>query len=113
MSRLLIAVSAVMVWLASAPAQADTFRCPNGELVSTGDSIAVVAIKCDPPSYKNSRMESEAGHRGGTILINVEEWTYNEGSNRLIHILTFRNGLLTQVQSGGYGNDALPHQHTL
>ncbi len=103
MSRMFIPVLTILVWLASVPAQADIFRCPNGALVSTGDSIAVVAMKCDPPSYKSNRMESEAGHRGATILITVEEWTYNEGSNRLIHILTFRNGVLTQVQSGGYG----------
>lgn len=93
----------VCLLLAVTPALADTFRCPNGALVSTGDSISVVAMKCDPPSYKTSRMESGAGHRGATILSSVEEWTYNEGPHRLIHILTFRNGILTQVQTGGYG----------
>lgn len=103
MSRICGAVMALMIWSATLPAQADIYRCPNGALVSTGDSIAVVAIKCDTPSYKTSRTESEGGRRGATILISVEEWTYNEGSNRLIHILTFRNGVLTQVQSGGYG----------
>ena len=84
-------------------AAADDFRCPNGSIVSTGDNLAIVAMKCDPPSFKTSRMESEAGHRGATIMINVEEWTYNEGPNRLVHILTFRNGVLAAVQTAGFG----------
>jgi hypothetical protein len=92
-----------MIWSANVPAQADIYRCPNGALVSTGDSIAVVAIKCDPPSYKTSRVEGELANKRTAVPVSVEEWTYNEGSNRLIHILTFRNGVLTQVQSGGYG----------
>ena len=96
-------VLAITLWLASASAHADTFRCPNGELVSTGDSIAVVAIKCDPPSYKTSRVEGELANKRTAVPVSVEEWTYNEGSSRLIHILSFRNGILTQVQSGAYG----------
>jgi len=63
----------------AAAAQADNFRCPNGAIVSTGDSMSQVYIECDPPSFKNTRTESESGYRGATILINVEEWTYNEG----------------------------------
>lgn len=82
---------------------ADNFRCPNGEIVSTGDRQSIVAMKCDPPSYKSTRTESEAGYKGATILVSIEEWTYNEGPNRLVHILTFRNGLLDSVQTAGFG----------
>ena len=42
-------------------ASADNFRCPNGSIVSTGDNISIVSMKCDPPTYKNSRTESEEG----------------------------------------------------
>ncbi|MDY0383799.1 DUF2845 domain-containing protein [Trichlorobacter sp.] len=84
-------------------ARADNFRCPNGAIVSTGDTMAEVYVECDPPSFKNVRTESEAGYRGTTILINVEEWTYNEGPHRLMHTLTFRNGVLEKVQTLGYG----------
>lgn len=87
----------------AAAAQADNFRCPNGAIVSTGDSMSQVYIECDPPSFKNTRTESESGYRGATILINVEEWTYNEGPHRLVHLLVFRNGILTEVQTLGYG----------
>ena len=86
-----------------AMASADIFRCPNGALVSTGDSMSEVYIKCDPPSFKNTRTETEGGYKGATIVINVEEWTYNEGPHRLVHLLVFRNGVLAEVRSLGYG----------
>lgn len=82
---------------------ADNFRCPNGTIVSTGDNQSIVAMKCDTPTYKLSRMETEAGYRGATIVINIEEWTYNEGPDRLVHLLIFRNGILSSVQTAGFG----------
>ncbi|MDK9717443.1 MAG: DUF2845 domain-containing protein [Trichlorobacter sp.] len=102
MIRISLFISGLLFGLASIAA-ADNFRCPNGEIVSTGDRQSIVAMKCDPPTYKNSRTESEAGYRGATILVSVEEWTYNEGPHRLVHILTFRNGLLDSVQTAGFG----------
>jgi hypothetical protein len=84
-------------------AHADNFRCPNGSIVSTGDSISVVALKCDSPSFTNRREEPIDSDRGKPIYIEVQEWTYNEGPNRLVHFLIFRNGVLTEVRSGGYG----------
>jgi len=97
----LLALAAALT-LATA-AHADNFRCPNGSIVSTGDSMSAVYLECDPPSFKTVRTESEAGHKGATILINVEEWTYNEGPHRLVHTLVFRNGVLVEVQTLGYG----------
>lgn len=102
MMKTALLIPALLFGLASV-AVADNFRCPNGEIVSTGDRQSIVAMKCDPPTYKNTRTESEAGYKGATILVSVEEWTYNEGPNRLVHILTFRNGLLDSVQTAGFG----------
>lgn len=102
MIRRTLLILGLVLGLASVAA-ADNFRCPNGEIVSTGDRLSIVAMKCDPPTYKNTRTESEAGHRGATILVSVEEWTYNEGPNRLVHILTFKNGILDSVQTAGFG----------
>jgi len=102
MMRASLLLSALLLSQASV-AVADNFRCPNGEIVSTGDNQSIVAMKCDPPTYKNARTESVAGHKGATILVSVEEWTYNEGPHRLVHILTFRNGLLDSVQTAGFG----------
>lgn len=84
-------------------AHADNFRCPNGSIVSTGDSISVVALKCDSPSFTTRREEAMENTRGKPVYIEVQEWTFNEGPNRLLHFLIFRNGVLTEVRSGGYG----------
>ncbi len=91
------------VLILSTSAFSDNFRCPNGNIVSTGDRLVIVATKCDPPTGKSSRMQSEAGQQGATILNNIEEWVYNEGTHRLVHILTFRNGVLESVSTEGYG----------
>jgi len=88
--------------LTASAAYADTFRCPNGSIVSTGDNIAVVATKCDSPTFV-SRRDEPVSHGGRTVYIEVQEWTYNEGPDRLLHTLVFRNGILREVQSGGYG----------
>lgn len=96
------AVLALLLVMATS-ASADNFRCPNGEIVSTGDRQSIVAMKCDPPSFKSGRTETTSGHSGATILENIDEWTYNEGPNRLVHILTFRNGILDSIQTAGFG----------
>jgi hypothetical protein len=101
MKPILVATSLLILWASAA--SADTFRCPNGAIVSTGDRISEVSIKCDPPTFRDTRTESEAGRRGATILINVEEWTYNEGPHRLVHLLVFNNGILTEVRTLGFG----------
>ena len=93
---------ALCCFLTASVAYADNFRCPNGSIVSTGDSMAVVATKCDSPSFVTQRDEPVS--RGGrTVYIEVQEWTFNEGPDRLLHTLVFRNGILEAVQSGGYG----------
>ena len=101
MGRLLLLAAFLVIF--TAEAFADNFRCPNGAIVSTGDRIAEVYVKCDPPSFRDKRTESESGHRGATILINVEEWTYNEGPHRLMHLLIFYNGILSEIRTLGFG----------
>jgi hypothetical protein len=84
-------------------AHADNFRCPNGSIISSGDSISEVMVKCDAPTNKVKRTDSDETIRGRVRYIEVEEWTYNEGPNSLIHYLTFRNGVLTEVKTGTFG----------
>jgi len=84
-------------------ASADIFRCPNGNLVSTGDSISEVYVKCDPPNFTVKRTEGEDTSRGRVRYVEVEEWTYNEGINTLVHYLIFRDGVLVQVRTGTFG----------
>lgn len=101
MKRLLMLTALLVV---SVPqAFADNFRCPNGSIVSSGDSISEVMVKCDPPTNKIKRTDSEDTERGRVRYIEVEEWTYNEGLNTLIHYLIFKNGVLTDVKTGTFG----------
>jgi hypothetical protein len=101
MDKLMTAL--LMLAICTSTALADNFRCPNGAIVSTGDRVAEVYVKCDPPTFRDTRTESDSGRRGSTILINVEEWTYNEGPNRLMHQLVFYNGILSEIHTLGYG----------
>ena len=100
--KLLLSFVAVLAF-AAPPAFADNFRCPNGSIVSSGDSISEVVVKCDPPTNKIKRTDSEETIRGRVRYIEVEEWTYNQGLNTLVHYLTFRNGVLTDVKTGTFG----------
>lgn len=103
------AVCTVIILFSAAQAFADNFRCPNGTIVSTGDSISTVAVKCDPPAGMFKReepVEAEiSGVTGRTrtrlVYIEVQEWTYTEGST-LLHTLIFRNGILSEVRTGSF-----------
>jgi len=101
MRRLVLLV--VFLVISTAEAFADNFRCPNGSIVSSGDSISEVMVKCDPPTNTIKRTDSEETVRGRVRYIEVEEWTYNEGPHTLVHYLTFRNGILTEIRTGTFG----------
>lgn len=98
----ILMLASVFVAVAS-NAFAGDFRCPNGSIVSTGDSISEVMVKCDPPTNRIKRTDSEETFRGRVRYIEVEEWTYNEGPHTLVHYLTFRNGVLTEIKTGTFG----------
>ncbi|QEM67553.1 DUF2845 domain-containing protein [Geobacter sp. FeAm09] len=105
----IVAILAVAASLAGGQAFADNFRCPNGKIVSTGDSISLVSTKCDPPAGTFRREEPVTAQfdRGDgrtgttTVYIEVQEWTYTQGST-LLHTLIFRNGILAEVRTGGF-----------
>lgn len=75
-------------------------------IISVGDRKADVLIRCGEPFSTTSRQEEvreriEGGSR--TIAVTVEEWTYNFGPHRFLRVITFRNGVVTDVRTGGYG----------
>jgi hypothetical protein len=103
----LITVLAIGIVFSSGQAFADNFRCPNDNIISTGDSISTVASKCDSPALMFKREEpmtiedNRADSKTGTkiIYIEVQEWTYNQG---LSHTLIFRNGIFSEIRFGGF-----------
>jgi len=94
---------AAFLFLSAGTTHADNFRCPNGNIVSSGDSISEVAVKCDQPTNKFKRTEGDETAKGRIRYVEVEEWTYNEGINTLVHYLIFRDGVLIEVRTGTFG----------
>lgn len=95
-------------------AYADNFRCPNGNIVSTGDHISTVEAKCDPPAIKTNDMNAPMSfnpevnpcYKTGEPYAWLRkepyvEWIYTEGSS-LIHTLVFYQGCLREVRTGGF-----------
>jgi Protein of unknown function (DUF2845) len=102
-TSLLISGCLALLGMAATAARADNFRCPNGNIVSSGDSISEVLVKCDPPTNLIKRTDSDETVKGRVRYIEVEEWTYNQGPNTLVHYLIFRNGTLIEVKTGTFG----------
>jgi hypothetical protein len=93
----------------------NTFRCPNGSIVAVNDKLATVMARCDAPTTATTRhvarapvgyvdtMWGAASYAGRYEIIEIEEWTYNQGPTSFMMFLTFRNGTLTTIESGEYG----------
>lgn len=90
-------------FLISSPVVADTFRCPNGTIVSTGDSISEVVLKCDRPTFVYTHNQPESNSASRIAYVEIQEWTYDMGKQNFVYFLIFRNGILIEIRSGGYG----------
>jgi hypothetical protein len=84
-------------------------------VVSERDAKIEVVQKCGDPvsveawtAYESIR-RSSGRHQHPTVQdeivvpIAVEEWTYNFGPHRLMHVLRFENGYLVNIRTLGYG----------
>lgn len=106
-SPLAAGLAAIFLWLLCGSAGAttsDTFRCPNGAIVSTNDRLGTVARRCDAPTSVTRRTVTRGLPYGYFETVEVEEWTYNPGPSSFVYYLTFENGVLTRIEAGGYGN---------
>jgi hypothetical protein len=115
---LTFAFISVLVFVDTPSAQADeSLRCGT-RLVSVGDVPYQVKSLCGIPDDVQQRTELRTVRRAvtvpcaagfcqsmveDTIQVNVEDWTYDFGAQRFIQYLTFANGKLVNVRSGGYG----------
>lgn len=108
------ATAAVLVLGLLACSPAFAFRCGT-KLVSEGDTRAQVAAKCgEPTDIVNMasvfRRPVVYGHGGrpyyvgeNFIEVPVESWIYNLGPNKLMRRLRFEGGLVTEIETLGYG----------
>lgn len=87
--------------------QASSDGACGDRVISVGDTRTDILIKCGEPLYKNSHHE-ELKERFDdtsvrTVVVTVEEWTYNFGPQRFLRVITFRNGAVVDIRTGGYG----------
>lgn len=78
-------------------------NCADGKNVSLGDSKYDVLVKCGTPLESGQFGIDESG-QGESSLLDVNNWTYNFGPDRLVYTFTFRNGRVTDIRTGGYGH---------
>jgi hypothetical protein len=106
---------AVVVWAAAALGVAGIGQAMDcdGRVVSMGASPWDVQAICGDPAQVTDTIEiilkpvydprgSVAGHL--PVGVPKQVWTYNFGSSRLMYILTFLEGALVKIDTGGYGH---------
>lgn len=109
MKRALFVV--VLGLLAASPAFA--FRCGT-KIVSEGDTREAVAAKCGEPTevigQGNVLRRPVIWNRGRPYFIGedfmeipVESWVYNLGPNKLMRRVRFEGGVVTEIETLGYG----------
>jgi hypothetical protein len=108
--------------LTASGAQADGLRC-NGRIVSTGDTLYQVRSLCGEPDDAQHRIETRTVRQRVRVAcgrerepnaqcdttverstdVVIDDWTYDFGRQSFIRFLTFVDGHLARVQTGGYG----------
>lgn len=115
-------LSALSVWACLSTANAeDSMRC-DSKLVRTGAAPYEVRTTCGNPDDIQARTELRTIRRAvevpcatgycssfveDTISVNIEEWTYDFGTQRFIQYLTFEQGRLIKIRAGKYGKKQL------
>lgn len=101
MSLSRVRIVGLLCLLALAPAvQAADLRCDGG-LVGRGDLAVEVVDACGEPDLVDVW---QSGYRHPhPAAPDVEQWYYNFGPRKLLHILQIRNGKVARIESGGYG----------
>ena len=121
-------VSLVMLLLMTSVIHAEGgMRC-GSRLISVGDSKADVLLKCGAPMLKEAvglkeyskridiPLTSESNSieksttegnrdtavvkRGETVTKTIDQWTYNQGTGKLLKILVFEGGELIAIKNG-------------
>jgi hypothetical protein len=85
----------------------------EGRLVSEGQAAWEVQAICGEPAHIQDTVEvilqPVYGPFGRVVdylpvAVPKSVWTYNFGSSRLVYHLTFREGKLAHIETGGYGH---------
>jgi hypothetical protein len=112
MSSVRFAVMVLIAVVLGAIGIGHTLDC-EGRLVTMGASPWDVQSICGDPVQVSDTIEvvlkpvyDPQGHVAGHVPVGVPKqvWTYNFGSSRLMYILTFLEGALVKIDTGGYGH---------
>lgn len=104
--KLVLLLLAAAVLIAAIARASDSFYCGE-QLIEIEDSEQDVLTKCGVPDYTETWEEEliqkpqEAFER--STRISYAEWIYDLGTNHFIRVLLFRDGVLKDVQTRGYG----------
>jgi hypothetical protein len=107
-----VAVVVLTTWLGGARGLAWALDC-EGRLVSEGQAPWEVQAICGEPAQVQDTVEillqPVYGPFGRVVdylpvAVPKSVWIYNFGSNRLVYYLTFREGKLAHIETGGYGH---------
>lgn len=97
-------------------------RCDQ-KLVVVGDSIHRVLSRCGEPNDLRKRTETRVVRNAiqsacgveqaqtctriveRYVSVEIQEWVYDFGPQRLLRNLTFENGSLVKVQADGFGSN--------
>jgi hypothetical protein len=64
LKRIWISVTALLLLSSACYVYAgDTFRCRDGQIVSVGNLLPEVYVKCGEPTFRDRRVESSGGGR--------------------------------------------------
>jgi hypothetical protein len=112
MSRIRMAVVALTAVVLGTAGIVCALEC-EGRLVSLGASPWDVQAICGGPTQVSDTVElvlkpvyDPQGRVAGHLPVGVPKqvWTYNFGSSRLMYLLTFLEGALVKIDTGGYGH---------
>ena len=112
MSKVQVAVAALTAVMLGTVGIVSALEC-QGRLVTIGTGPWDVQGICGSPEQVNDTIElvlkpvyDPQGRVAGHLPVGVPKqvWTYNFGSSRLMYILTFVEGALVKIDTGGYGH---------
>ena len=97
----LFAPSPVFAWPVGA-----SFRC-GSRLVGPGQTVDDVHALCGTPTERAVTTELVTFRVAPDVTVTrpevVDVWTYDRGPQQFVRLLTFRNGVLVDVDEGSYG----------
>lgn len=112
MTRTLIRACLLVALGALAQPASAALRC-GSRIITEGDTAGELLARCGQPDQVETRSVRrppiiwEDGRPwrvpGDDIIVKVEIWTYNLGSNRLMRRITLEDGRVKTIETLGYG----------